>query len=87
MRGDHPRVDKLGAIRTILDSFVRNIDNHNIRELVTVDKMLYTFRGQCLFVQFIPSKPVKYGIKMFATCSTITFYCRNSEVYYGMQPL
>lgn len=81
------RIDKLAAIRTILDPFVQNcIETYNTSELVTIDEMLHPFRGRCSFVQYIPSKPAKYGIKIFALCDAKTFYCSNLEVYCGKQP-
>ncbi|XP_039276182.1 uncharacterized protein LOC120350035 [Nilaparvata lugens] len=86
-RSDRCRIDKLAAIRTILDPFVKNcIDSYNTSELVTIDEMLHPFRGRCSFVQCIPSKPAKYGIKMFALCDARTFFCNNLEVYCGKQP-
>lgn len=34
----------------------------------------------------MPSKPAKYGIKIFALVSTSNFYATNLEVYVGKQP-
>nr|CAI5817329.1 unnamed protein product [Callosobruchus analis] len=35
---------------------------------------------------YIPSKPAKYGIKVFALVDTKNAYTSNLEVYYGKQP-
>ena len=39
---------------------------------MTVDKQLVCFRGRCPFRQHIPSKPGKYGIKVWAICEANT---------------
>ena len=48
--------------------------------------MLPGFRGKCGFRQYIPSKPSKYGIKIFATVNSKVFYTGNIEIYAGKQP-
>lgn len=79
--------DKLAAIRAILDEFVTNCKStYNLSEFVTIDEKLQAFRGRCGFVQYIPNKPAKYGIKMFALCDAKTFFTGNLEVYCGQQP-
>lgn len=79
--------DKLAAIRTILDEFIGNCKNsYSVSEFVTVDEKLQAFRGRCNFIQYIPNKPAKYGIKMFALCDAKTFYTSNLEIYCGKQP-
>ena len=47
--------------------------------------MLVPFRGRCSFIQYIPNKPTKYGIKIFALCDARTFYTNNLEVYCSVQ--
>uniref|UniRef100_A0A1B6DW27 PiggyBac transposable element-derived protein domain-containing protein n=1 Tax=Clastoptera arizonana TaxID=38151 RepID=A0A1B6DW27_9HEMI len=86
-RDDRKKFDKLAPIRCVVDLFVKNcIDNYSTSEFVTIDEMLHRFRGRCSFVQYIPNKPAKYGLKMFALCDAKTFYCHNFEVYCGKQP-
>lgn len=47
---------------------------------------LIAFRGRCSFIQYIPSKPAKYGLKVFVLCDAKIFYVNNLEVYCGKQP-
>lgn len=35
---------------------------------------------------YIPNKPAKYGIKIFALVDSIHFYTSNLEIYAGKQP-
>lgn len=86
-REHRKQYDKLAPIRFILDSFQSNCINcYSPSEFTTIDEMLHRFRGRCSFVQYIPNKPAKYGLKMFALCDSKTFYCSNFEVYCGKQP-
>ncbi|KAL7381175.1 hypothetical protein ABVT39_001510 [Epinephelus coioides] len=50
---------------------------------VTVDERLVPFRGRCPFKQFIPTKPGKYGIKIWVTCDTRSSYAWNMQIYTG----
>lgn len=53
---------------------------------LTVDEQLVPFRGRCPFRQYIPSKPAKYGIKVWWCCDSATSYLLNAKVYLGRQP-
>lgn len=86
-RDDQKQFGKLAPIRSILNSFLNNcIISYSASQFVTIDEMLYRFRGRCSFVQYIPNKPAKYGMKRFALCDAKTCYCSNFEVYCGKQP-
>ncbi|GFR07184.1 DDE_Tnp_1_7 domain-containing protein [Trichonephila clavata] len=86
-RKERQLTDKLAAIRFTLDRFVENCkNNYSLGEYATIDEMLIPFRGRCSFIQYIPNKPAKYGLKVFVLCDSKTFYVRNLEVYCGQQP-
>lgn len=79
--------DKLAPIRDFLDSFVQRCkESYSPGEYITIDEKLEPFRGRCSFIQYIPKKPAKYGIKIFALVDAKTFYTNNLEVYCGKQP-
>ena len=85
-RSQRKETDKLAAIRYILDEFVQNCKNiYCLSEFLTIDETLVPFRGRCSFIQYIPSKPAKYGIKIFALCDAKTYFTGNLEVYCGKQ--
>lgn len=86
-REERRKTDKLAPIRSLFDMFVANCQNgYHMSEEVTIDEMLPGFRGRCSFRQYIPSKPNKYGIKLFALCDARMFYTSRLEVYVGLQP-
>ncbi|XP_050502395.1 piggyBac transposable element-derived protein 4 isoform X4 [Diabrotica virgifera virgifera] len=86
-RSERKKVDKLAAIREFFQAFVNNCkSSYNLGEYTTIDEMLQPFRGRCSFIQYMPSKPAKYGVKIFALCDARSFYTSNLEIYCGKQP-
>ncbi|XP_039297458.1 piggyBac transposable element-derived protein 4-like [Nilaparvata lugens] len=79
--------DKLAPIRELFEKIVGNFQKNFIPSAeMTLDEQLIAFRGKCSFRQFIPSKPAKYGIKIFALVDVHFPYTFNLEVYCGVQP-
>lgn len=52
---------------------------------MTIDEQLVTFRGRCPFRIYIPSKPGRYGIKIWALCDATNAYLYNAKVYIGKE--
>lgn len=50
---------------------------------MTGDEQLIPLRGRFPFRQYIPSKPGRYGIKLFALCDAETYYAYRMQVYTG----
>jgi hypothetical protein len=50
---------------------------------MTVDEQLVPFRGRCSFLQYMPKKPVKYGLKFWLLCDTETRYVLALDLYTG----
>ena len=50
-----------------------------------MDEQLVAFRGRCRFKQYIPSKPGKYGLKVWVACDAKTSYALKMQVYMGKQ--
>lgn len=76
--------DKLAPIRNIWDKWNKRLRLYlNPGENLTVDEQLVSFRGRCSFRQYIPSKPAKYGIKIWALCDCESKYAWNLQVYLG----
>jgi hypothetical protein len=55
-------------------------------ENVTIDEKLEAFRGGDSLKQYIPSKPNKYGIKIYALVDAKVLYTYNLEIHAGKQP-
>lgn len=70
----------------MLDQFVYNCKtSYCLSEYLTIDEMLVPFKGRCSFIQYIPTKPAKYGLKIFALVDAKSFYMGNLEIYCGTQ--
>ncbi|CAH2098379.1 unnamed protein product [Euphydryas editha] len=79
--------DRLAPFRKLFDVFVTNCQLHYTPyENLTIDEELVAFRGRCKFRQYLPSKPAKYGIKIFALVHPTTYDSLNLEIYLGDQP-
>ena len=86
-RTQRKETDKFAAIRYFLDELIQNCKNtYCLTEFLTVDETLVPFRGGCSIIQYIPSKPAKYGVKTFALCDAKTYFMENLEVHCGNQP-
>ncbi|XP_026469438.1 piggyBac transposable element-derived protein 4-like [Ctenocephalides felis] len=86
-RAERQQFDNLAPIRNIFEMFVQQCQKmYSPGENCTIDEMLVAFRGRCKFRQYIPSKPAKYGIKIFALVDASTYYVTNLEIYSGKQP-
>lgn len=78
--------DRLAPIRIVFGSFVQNcMRNYTPSEQVTIDEQLVTFRGRCKFRMYIPSKPGRYGIKIWALCDSKNAYLFNCYIYAGKE--
>ena len=81
------KTDKLATIRDLFELFIANCKStYTPSQYTTIDEKLEAFRGRCSFRQYIPSKPNKYGIKIYALVDAKMFFTSNLEVYVGKQP-
>nr|XP_022902638.1 piggyBac transposable element-derived protein 4-like [Onthophagus taurus] len=79
--------DKLAMVSYIWDLFIQQCKTCVIPDTnVTIDEQLVRFRGRCTFVQYMPSKPDKYGLKIFRMCESTSGYALDGLVYVCRQP-
>ena len=53
-------------------------------ERVCVDESMIKYMGKYVtFVQYMPAKPIKHGIKVYALCCAFTGYLYGFEIYTG----
>lgn len=69
------REDKLAAFRKVWDMWIHRMELlFNPDRDICIDEQLVPYRGRCRFKQYIPSKPAKYGLKIWAVCDVKTSY-------------
>lgn len=86
-RDERREYDKLAAIREIWDLFLPTLRQFYVpREDLTVDEQLVGYRGRVPGRTYMPSKPRKYGIKVFWICESSSGFALNGFIYTGRQP-
>ena len=80
------QTDHMATFRYIWDLYISNCKRwYSPHECVTTDEQLAPFKVRYKFLQYIPTKPGKYGTKIFWLCDSITNYGFNGSVYIGRQ--
>ncbi|KAI4886808.1 hypothetical protein NFI96_022436 [Prochilodus magdalenae] len=83
-RDTRAKSDKLAPIRDVWEKWVQLLPlMFNPGPEVTVDERFLPFRGKCPFRKYMPSKPGKNGIKIWAACDAKTSYAWNLQIYTG----
>lgn len=76
--------DKMAKITPFVESIIFGSQFYYLpkREL-SIDESIIPFSGRHSLVQFVPSKPVKYGFKAFLLCEAESGYVLNWKMYTG----
>ena len=78
--------DKLGKLRwfiTFLNS--KFTDLYVPYGYVTIDESMVKFKGRLSFRQYLPSKPIKWGIKIWTLAESTTGYISRFQTYTGKE--
>ena len=76
--------DKLAPIRYVFDSINSSLTNTYLPgKWLCVDEHMAGYRGRCPIKQYLPSKPDKYGIKIFILADARTYFPFGMEAYTG----
>ena len=82
---DH-HADKLWKVRGFLEYLTRRFQEvYEVDGHVTVDESMVKFKGRLGFRQYLPLKPIKWGIKVWVLAESCTGYCANFQVYTGRE--
>lgn len=83
-RSQRKKDDKAAPIRDLWIMFSANLSQmYKPTENLTIDEQLYPYRGRTGFTQYIPSKPAKYGIKIWWICDAENAYPLQGIIYTG----
>ena len=83
-RNARRRDDVFAPFREFWDKFTQNLKQYYIPgPFITVDEQLVPFRGRCSFLQYLPSKPDRYDLKIFWAAEAETNYPLIAEPYLG----
>ncbi|KAL6491404.1 hypothetical protein MHYP_G00017490 [Metynnis hypsauchen] len=86
-RSERAETDKFAAISDVWGSFVTNcIASYNPGRHITIDEQLFPSKTHCCFLQYIATKPDKFGIKFWVACDLKSKYICNVFPYLGKDP-
>ena len=78
-----PGYDPLYKLRPLVDPLIANFKAaFNSGHEVAVDEGMIGFKGQLRFLQYMPNKPTKWGMKIYS--DSVTGYTYNWKLYTGM---
>ena len=76
--------DKLFKVRYFLSTLIESYQNsYRMEREISVDEMMIKYKGRLSFLQFMPKKPHKWGIKAWALAEAGSGYCWNFTIYTG----
>lgn len=74
-------------VKSFIDEVQKNIrNNYVIGRYLCADESMIKYKGKSVkYVQYMPAKPTKHGIKVFALCCALTGYIYAFYVYTGKE--
>ena len=82
-RGE-PGFDKLYKIRPLLDLLTASFrDCYTPSQFLSVDESMISFKGRLSFLQYLPKKPHKWGMKAWVLADAGNGYTWNWKLYTG----
>ena len=84
LAAEEDQADKLSKVRP-RSRFVRRTLAAATPLAVAVDEVMIEFDGRLAWKQYMPKKPVKWGIKLWCLCEATSGYCLAFTVYTGAE--
>lgn len=82
-----PGYDKLHKIKPLLELLFPNFEKaYNLHKNISIDECMIPWRGRLSFRQFIPSKPIRFGIKVWVLADSESTYIYRQQLYIGRNP-
>ena len=76
--------DKLWKLRWFIDHLNARFQSvYSFGENCTIDESMVRFKGRLSFRQYLPAKPIKWGIKIWTLCGSTTGYAAKMQIYTG----
>ena len=81
---EQPGYDKLYMVRPPLDSVVKNFQScYSPTENLFIDESMVRFKGRLAFLQYMPKKLQKWGMKAWVLADASNGYVWNWRLYTG----
>ena len=83
-RSQRREKDAFAPLRDLWEDFDGNLSREYVPgPTLTVEEQLMPWRGRCAFLQYLPSKPDKYGIRIFWICDSENGFPLHGDPYLG----
>ena len=84
-RGD-PAFDKLYKVRPFLDLVVENFKSYyQPHQHIPIDESMISYKGRLSFIQYLPKKPHKWGLKAWVLADSTNGYTWGWKLYTGKE--
>lgn len=84
-RGE-PGFDKLYKLRPLLDLLLPSFkDKYTPKQFLSVDESMISFKGRLSFLQYLPKKPHKWGMKAWVLAEAENGYTWGWKLYTGKE--
>ena len=81
-----PGHDPLYKIRPFMESLIQNFQSaYTPGREIALDESMIGFKGRLGFLQYMPKKPTKWGLKAFVIADSVTGYGCNWKLYTGIK--
>ena len=83
---DQPGYDKLFKLRLFMDPLIKSFQRMFVpQKQLSIDEAMISFKGRLSFLQFLPKKPKKWGMKAWALADSKMGYVCNWSLYCGKE--
>ena len=83
---DQPGYDKFFKIRPFMDPLISSFQEMFVpQKQLSIDEAMISFKGRLSFLQFLPKKPKKWGMKVWALADSKMGYVWNWKLYCGKE--
>ena len=84
MRKGEPGHDPLFKLRPFIEPlFERFQTSYTLSREICVDESIIGYKGRLSFIQYMPKKPTKWGMKAYILADSQTGYLQNWYLYTG----
>ena len=82
-KGDYDKLYKIRPVITMTQETFKEYYKPGKNQ--TVDKAMITFKGHLSYIQYLPPKPIKCGVKLWMRCDSDSAYLHEYDVYLGQK--
>ena len=81
---DSANYDKLYKVRPLLDALISNFKMaYTPKQNLSVDESIISYKGRLSWIQYMPKKPTKWGMKAWCLADSSNGYIWNMKIYTG----